>query len=117
MKKKPSVFFIGIIIIIGGYFLMNEYQKMQMVKEAQQKTEIFIHSNYEDIDEVYINKKNYKFDPMSELYIGGHINGDKSLFFNIMFNTQNNKVGDVTSVFSSKDFPPEKEECKDNFCQ
>src|SRR5699024_9075295 len=98
MKKKPSVFFIGIIIIIGGYFLMNEYQKMQLVKEAQQKTETFIHRNYEDIDEVYINK-------------------DKSLFFNIMFNTQNNKVGDVTSVFSSKDFPPEKEECKDNFCQ
>lgn len=117
MKKKPSVFFIGIIIIIGGYFLMNEYQKMQLVKEAQQKTETFIHRNYEDIDEVYINKKNYKFDPMSGLSIGGHINGDKSLFFNIMFNTQNNKVGDVTSVFSSKDFPPEKEECKDNFCQ
>src|SRR5699024_10435704 len=106
MKKKPSDFIIGIIIIIVGYFIMNEYKKMQLVKEAQQKTETFIHRKYEDIDEVYINKKNYKFDPMSGLSIGGHINGDKSLFFNIMFNTQNNKVGDVTSVFSSKDFPP-----------
>ncbi len=56
-EKKPSVFFIGIIIIIGSYFLMNEYQKMQLVKEAQQKTETFIHRNYEDINEVYINKK------------------------------------------------------------
>src|SRR5699024_10960184 len=117
MKKKPSVFFIGIIIIIGGYFLMNEYQKMQLVKEAQQKTETFIHRNYEDIDEVYINKKNYKFDPMSELSIEGHINGNKSLSLNIMFNIKNNKVGDVTSAVSSKDFPPEKEECKDNCCQ
>ena len=118
MKKKLSYILIGIVIIIGGYLLVSEYQKKQIVKEAQKKVEIFfLYRNYEDISEVAVNKENYQFSPLGGLSIGGHVNGKKELFFNIMFDASDGQVGKVMSVFSPKDFPTEKEECKDNFCQ
>lgn len=55
---------------------------------------------------------------MGALMVGGHINGNDKLFFNINFNISKNQVGKVTSiVVNPKEFPSEKEECKDNFCQ
>ena len=117
MKKKLIYILIGIFIILGGYIMVGEFQKKQLVKEAQEKSESFLYRNYEDIDEVTVNKENYEFDPMGGLSIGGHVNGKPELYFNIMFDTFNNQVGKVTSVLKPKEFPANKEECKNKFCE
>ena len=51
------------------------------------------------------------------LSVTGYVNRDKSLFFSVDFETTNNKIGKVTSVYKSNDFLPLKDECKENFCQ
>ena len=119
MRKKLLYIIISIILIIGGYWLMNEYKENKLVKEAQNEAELFVKRNYEDVNEVTINKDNYKFYPaaLGGLSITGYVNGDKSLFFSVDFETTNNQIGKVTSVLKSNDFLPLKEECKDNFCQ
>ena len=117
MKKKLFYILIGVFILIGGYFLMNDYKKMQLVKEAQKKAETFVYRNYEGINKVSVNKENYNFNPMGGLSISGHVNGNKSLTFSLMFNVYDHKVGEVTSVVKSPNFPPKKDKCKDNFCQ
>ena len=87
------------------------------MKEAQEKAEYFIYRNYEGITEVKINKENFEFDPMGELSVGGYVNGDNKLYFTLLYITTSNGIGNVTSVVSPKNFPPEKEACKDDFCQ
>ena len=110
---------IAIVVIIGGYFALNKYQENKLVKEAQKEAKLFVIRNYEDIQEVTINKENYKFYPaaLGGLSITGYVNGDKKLFFSVDFETGNNQIGEVTSFLNPKDFPPEKEACKDDFCQ
>lgn len=119
MRKKLLYIIISIVLIIGGYWLINEYKENKLVKEAQKEAELFVKKNYEDVNEVTINKDNYKFYPtaLGGLSITGYVNGDKSLFFSVDFETTNNRVGNVTSVLKSIDFLPLKEECKNNFCQ
>ena len=89
------------------------------MEEAQKQAELFVKNNYEDVDEVTIKKDNYKFYPadLGGLSIIGYVNGDKSLFFSVDFETTNNQIGNATSVLKSNDFLPLKEECQDNFCQ
>ena len=116
--RKKSVFIILIVcIIIGGYFALGEYKKSRLVKEAQRKTETFLHDNYDDIYEVQVNNDNTYFDPLGGLSIGGYVNDNNDLYFNIRFTITNEKVGNVTSVFTPPNFPPGKEECIDNFCE
>lgn len=117
MKKKLIYILIGLLIILGGYIMVGEFQKKQLVKEAQEKAEKFLYRNYDNINEVAVNKENYQFDPMGGLSIGGHVNGEPELYFNIMFNTSDNQVGRVTDIVKPKEFPPNKEECKNKFCQ
>lgn len=117
MKKKLIYILIGLLIIIGGYFAMGEYQKQQLIKEAYKKAEVFLQDNYEGIHDISLSKDNIFFDPLGGVSIGGHVNEDSALYFNIRFDLPNKKVGKVTSIVNPKNFPSEKEECKDNFCQ
>lgn len=117
MKKILIYILIVIFILTGGYLLMSKYQKDKLVTEAQGKAESFIYQNYEGITEVKINKENYQFDPMGGLSVGGHVNGDTELYFTLLYNTSSEGIEKVTSVVNPKNFPSEKEECKDNFCQ
>jgi hypothetical protein len=119
MKKKLIYIIIVLIIIVGGFWLMNKYQENKLVIEAQKEAELFVKRNYESINKVTINKDNYMFYPsdLGGVSITGYVNGDKNLFFSVDFETTNNEIGNVTSVFKSKDFLPLKGECKENFCQ
>ena len=119
MKKKIIYIIISILIILGGFWLMNEIQENKLVVEAQKEAELFVKRNYQDINKVAINKDNYMFYPsdLGGVSITGYVNGDKNLFFSVDFETTNNQIGKVTSVFKSNDFLPLKEECKDDFCQ
>ena len=118
ISKNPILIILAIcIILIGGYFLIGFYQEKKLVNHAQKEAESFLYRNYGDINEVTVNKENYEFDPMGGLSIGGHVNGKPELYFNIMFDTPNNQVDKVTSVVKPKEFPPNKEECKNKYCQ
>lgn len=119
MNKTLIYILIVLVVIIGVFLSVGKYRKTELVKEAQTKAELFVKKNYEDIDAVTINKDNYKFYPadLGGLSITGYVNGNKKLFFSVDFDTLDNRVGKVTSVFRSKDFPSKKEECKDSYCQ
>lgn len=119
MRKTFLYILIALVVIIGGYFALNKYQENKLVKEVQKEAVLFVKRNFEDITEVTINKDNYKFYPavLGGLSITGYVNGDKKLFFSVDFQTGNNQIGEVTSFLNPKDFPPEKEECRADFCQ
>lgn len=117
MKKILFYFLAALVVIIGVYLLLGEYQERKLVKEAQEKAESFIYQNYEGVTEVKVNKDNYQFDPMGGLSVGGHVNGDTELYFTLLYNTSSEGIEKVTSVVSPENFPSEKEECKVNFCQ
>lgn len=119
MKKNILYIILSIIIIIGGYWLMSENKEKKLVENAQSEAELFIKKNFEDINEVSINKDKYKFYPvdLGGLSITGFVNGNKNLYFNVNFDTTDNQIGKVTSFVKPKEFPTLKEECKNNFCQ
>ena len=119
MRKTFLFIIIAIVVIIGGYFGLNKYQENKLVREAQKEAELFVKRNFEDINEVEINKDRYKFYPkdLGGLSITGYVNGDKDLYFNVNFATTDNQIGKVTSVIKPKEFPAYKEECSNNFCE
>ncbi|MBA4535925.1 hypothetical protein H1Z61_01905 [Bacillus aquiflavi] len=117
MKKKLIFILIGLFILIGGYLMIGEYKKIQLVKEAQKKAEDIVYRNYEGIKKVTINKEYYKITPMGGLSVGGHVNDDKSLTFNIGFQIEKDGLGKATSIFIPNDFPTEKKECENKICQ
>ena len=114
MKKKLLIIFSIIFLYIVGYFILNEYKKKQLVNEAQEKAEEYVIENYEDIESVQITPDNYHFDPMGGLSVGGHVNNKDHLTFNISFFIDNNEVGEVISIVEAPDFPPEKDEEKED---
>ena len=118
-KKSISIVLVIFIIFIVGYLTIDSYQEKKLVKKAQTEAEIFIEKNFEDINEVAINKDRYNFYPkaLGGLSITGYVNGDKNLFFNVSFATNENRIGTVTSVVKPKEFPALKEECANNFCE
>src|SRR5699024_9546564 len=113
-KKNVLIIFSIIFLYIVGYFILNEYKKKQLVNEAQEKAEEYVIENYEDIESVQITPDNYHFDPMGGLSVGGHVNNKDHLTFNISFFIDNNEVGEVISIVEAPDFPPEKDEEKED---
>lgn len=110
MKKKLLLIFLIIIIFIGGYFIMKEYQKKQLVNEAQEKAEEYVMKNYESIESVQVSTDNYRFTPMGTIGVGGHINNEDHLTFYITFLIEGNKVGELRTVTKPSDFPDKIED-------
>lgn len=109
MKKKLIIIFLIIVILIGGYFVMKEFRKKQLVSDAQEKAEVYLIENYGDIEDVHIDKEYYNFDPMGGLSVGGHVNHKDKLYFNITFPIEKNEVGEVESIVEAHDFPDRKD--------
>lgn len=109
MKKKLIIIFSTIVLIIAGYFVLSEYKKKNQVNEAQEKAEIYVIENYENIESVQIATDNYDFSPMGTLGVGGRINNTDHLTFYITFLIENNKVGEVQTIFEAPDFPDRKD--------
>src|SRR5699024_6927359 len=109
MKKRLLIISIIIIVFIGGYFVLSEYKKKNQVNEAQEKAEIYVIENYENIERVQIATDNYDFSPMGTLGVGGRINNTDHLTFYITFLIENNKVGEVQTIVEAPDFPDRKD--------
>src|SRR5699024_9314861 len=114
MKKRLLIIFLIIIIFIGGYFILNEFKKKQLVNEAQEKAEEHVLENFEDVESIQIISDNYHFDPMSGLSVGGYINNNEDLSFNALLTVDGNKVQEVTSIVTAPDFPDRKNENKED---
>src|SRR5699024_10321137 len=112
MKKKLLIIFSIIVLIIGGYFIFNEFKKKQLVNEAQGKAEEYLKENYDDIESVQVTPDNYRFKPMGTLGIGGHINNNDDLYFYVIFLIDNNKVGEIRTIAEASDFPHENDDEK-----
>src|SRR5699024_12701472 len=89
MNKYLLIIFSIIVLIIGGYFILNEYKKKRLVNEAQEKAEENVMDNYEEVESVQITPDNYRFKPMGTLGVGGRINEEDNLYFlGIFFNVK-----------------------------
>src|SRR5699024_10665738 len=104
MKKKLLMILSIIVLIIGGYYVLNELKKMHLVNESQEKTEKYVMENYEDVESVQIDPDNYHFDPMEGLSVGGYINNNDHLTFYITFLIDGNEVGELRTVTKPSDF-------------
>src|SRR5699024_6088028 len=109
MKKRLLIILSIIVLIIGGYFVMNEYNKKRLVNEAKEKAEEYVKENYDDIESVQVTPDNYHFDKMGGLSVSCHINNTDDLYFNITFLIEKNEVGKVESIVESHDFPDRKD--------
>src|SRR5699024_5548834 len=114
MKKKLLIIFSIIVLFIVGYFVLNEFKKKRLVDGAQEKAEVYLIKNYENVEDVHIDKEYHNFDPMGCFSVGGHVNNKDHLTFNISFFIDNNEVGEVISIVEAPDFPPEKDEEKED---
>ena len=95
VKKKLLIILSIIFLVIGGYFVLNEYKKKRLINEAQGKAEKYVIENYENVESVQIDTNNYHFDPMGGLSVGGHINNNDRLTFYITFLIDGNEVGEL----------------------
>src|SRR5699024_4055494 len=114
MKKKLLLSFLIISIFIGGYFVLNEYKKKNLVNDVKEKAEKYLINYYESIECVQVTPDNYIFKPMGTLGIGSHINNNNDLYFYVTFLIDNNKVGQIRTIAEASDFPPEKGEEKED---
>ena len=110
VKKKLLIILSITVLVIGGYFVLDEFKKKNLVNETQGKAEKYVIENYEDVESVQIDTNNYHFDPMGGLSVGGHINNNDRLTFYITFLIDGNEVGKLRTIVEGPDFPPEKEE-------
>src|SRR5699024_7501629 len=111
MKKKLLIILSIIVLIIGGYFVLNEFNKKHLVTEVQEKAEEYLIENYEDIESVEITPDNYRVTPMGTTGVGGHINNEDHLTIYITFLIDGNEVGEQRTITKPSDFPDEKERC------
>src|SRR5699024_2879760 len=112
MKKKLLIIFSIIVLIIGGYFIFNEFKKKQLVNEAQGKAEEYLKENYDDIESVQVTPDMYRFISMGRLGIRGDINNNDDLYCYVTFLIDTNKVGEIRTIAEASEFPPEKDEEK-----
>src|SRR5690625_7338163 len=110
MKNKLLIILSIIVLIIGGYFVLNELKKKHLVNEAQEKAEKYVMENYEDVESVQITPDNYRFKPMGTLGVGGRINEEDKLYFYATFLIENNEVGELRTIVKAHDFPDRSEE-------
>jgi len=109
MKKKLLIVLFIIILFVGGYVVLNEYQKKQLVNEAQEKAVEYVENNYKDIKTVQVSNRNNDFSSMGTVGIGGNINNEDRLTFYITFLIENNEVGEVQTIVEAHDFPDRKD--------
>src|SRR5699024_2351225 len=114
MKKKLLIIFSIIVLIICGYFVMNEYKKKRLVNEAQEKAEEHIIESYKGIEEINIDREYYFFDPMGGLSVGGNINNDEELYFNASFSIEKNEGRRALSIIKTNDFLNRQNEEKED---
>ena len=111
MKKKLLIIILSImVLIIVGYFILNEFKKKHLINEAQEKAETYVMENYEGVEEVKIDQEIKHFSPMGSLSIGGYINNNEDLHFYITFLIGNNEVGEERTIATPSDFPSRKDE-------
>src|SRR5699024_4277330 len=112
MKRILLIILSIIILIICGYFILNEYKKKRLVNEAQEKAEKHIIERYKGIEELNIERESYFFDPMGVggLLVGVYINNNEDLTFNALLTVDGNKVQEVTSIVTAPDLPDRKDE-------
>src|SRR5699024_8999501 len=110
MKKKLYSIRSIIGLIIGGYFILNEYQKKRLVSEAQEKADEYVKDNYEDVESVQVTPGNYGITPMGSLGVGGHINNDDHLTFHITFLIEYNEIKQLATILEGPNCPTEKGE-------
>ena len=114
MKKKLLIIILSImVLIIVGYFILNEFKKKHLINEAQEKAETYVMENYEGVEEVKIDPEIKHFSPMGSLSIGGYINNNEDLHFYITFLINNNEVGEERTIATPPDFPARKDEDKE----
>src|SRR5690625_3131225 len=114
MKKKLFIIFLIIVLFIGGYFALNEFNKKRLVDEAREKAEEYVIENFEDVESVQITTDNYHFDPMGGLSVGGRINEEDKLYFYATFLIEKNKVGELRTIVKAHDFPDRQDEEKED---
>src|SRR5699024_12417775 len=104
MKKKLLIILSIIVLIIGGYFVLNELKKKHLVSEAQEKAEEYVMENYEDVESVQITHDNYRITPMGTIGEGGHINNEDKLYFYVTFLLKNKILGEYRTIIETQDF-------------
>src|SRR5699024_12610527 len=104
MKKKLLIILLIIVLFIGGYFVLNEIKKKSLVNEAQEKAEIYVIENYDNIESVQIATDNNDFSPMRTLGVGGRINNTDHLTFYITFLIEHNNVRYVQLIVNAPDY-------------
>src|SRR5699024_5334937 len=97
VKKKLLIILSIIFLVIGGYFVLNEYKKKRMINVTQGKAEKYVIENYEIVESVQIVTNNYHFDLNGGLSVGGNINNNDCLTFYITFIMDGNEVGELRS--------------------
>src|SRR5699024_8628540 len=114
MKKKLLIIFSIIVLFIVGYFVLNEFKKKRLVDGAQEKAEVYLIENYENVEDVHIDKEYHNFDTMGGFSVGGHVDNKDHLTFHRSFVIDNNEVGALMSIIEAPDFTPEKDEEKED---
>src|SRR5699024_9581808 len=114
MKNKLLIILSIIVLLIRAYFILNEDKKNRLVCEAQEKAEIYMKDNYEDVESVQVTPDNYGFTPMGSVGVGVHINNEDHLTFHITFLIENNEIGELLTIVEGPNFPPEKGEEKED---
>ncbi|SDM67507.1 DUF1433 domain-containing protein [Sediminibacillus halophilus] len=91
----------------------NDFDE-ETVNQAKETAESFLRNNYENIQTIEFSE-DYS-NPMGGLMIRGTVNEqeDANFLIDIDFGSENKLQ--VSSIGKGKDFPVEKEECKDKFC-
>src|SRR5699024_9138936 len=98
MKKIHLIIVLIVVLILGDYFILNEFKKKTLVDDAQEKAEEYSIINNEDVVSVQGSTDNYHLTPTGTLGIGGHTNDKDHLTCYITFLTKDNEGGDVISI-------------------
>lgn len=79
MKKFVFVFITTILIITGGWLIVKEIQKKELLTENAPLIEKYLKYNYEGIKSVTFSE--VKVNPTGVPHIIGYVNNDKDTYF------------------------------------
>ncbi|WP_369902678.1 DUF1433 domain-containing protein [Bacillus manliponensis] len=98
MKKKVLYILSIILIIAGGYFIMEYLERKEAQekfwKEQEARIETYIHYNVRDVKSITFTER--KVNPMGVPSIKGYINNDKELDFIASISTTENFEDDFS---------------------